>query len=201
MKYGFVIILIKIAGYNYPEALGTAKGQEKQRVSDGLPLAVEIFLTARQGLRLPSSFPPLTCVGNLLLHFISSQRALHLALRFLRPHVPPRFCFFFGSVVNPADLHERSVTGSEASTLSYDAKRRREAASAGSQQRPAPPTRGGNQPHLYLRSACRLLCSRTCRCICRTSRCSGRWRRCCSCRAPLHTRPHLHGIKTRRINA
>lgn len=105
MKYGFVIILIKIAGYNYPEALGTAKGQEKQRVSDGLPLAVEIFLTARQGLRLPSSFPPLTCVGNLLLHFISSQRALHLALRFLPLHVPPRFCCFFVSVVNVDDLH------------------------------------------------------------------------------------------------
>lgn len=74
MKYGFVIILIKIAGYNYPEALGTVKGQEKQSISDRLPLAVEIFLTARQGLQLPfqppSSFPHLTRVGHLLLHFI-----------------------------------------------------------------------------------------------------------------------------------
>lgn len=49
----------------------------------------------------------------------------------------------------------------------------------------------GQQLDLYLHSVCRRLCSPTCRCICTTSRCSGRWRQCCSCQAPLHTRPHL----------
>lgn len=43
MKYGFVIILIKIVGYNDP-GFGHI---EKARKTDllGLPLAVEIFLT------------------------------------------------------------------------------------------------------------------------------------------------------------
>lgn len=44
---------------------------------------------------------------------------------------------------------------------------------------------------IYLHNVCRLLCSRTCRCIYMTSRCSGRLRRCCSCQAPRRTHPHL----------
>ena len=45
--------------------------------------------------------------------------------------------------------------------------------------------------NFYLHNVCRPLYSPTCRYICMTSGCSGRWHRCCSCRAPLHTRPHL----------
>lgn len=50
MKYGFVIILIKIVGYNDPETLGTLRKARKTDCLRGLPLAVEISLTAWQGL-------------------------------------------------------------------------------------------------------------------------------------------------------
>lgn len=61
VKYGFVITLIKIVEYNDPEALGTVKKPRKTDLSLtmwGQPVAVEISLTAWQGLWLP--FQPLS---------------------------------------------------------------------------------------------------------------------------------------------
>lgn len=51
------------------------------------------------------------------------------------------------------------------------------------------------QSDFYLHNVCHPLYILTCRCICMTSGCSGRWHRCCSCQAPLHTRPHLERRK------
>lgn len=50
-----------------------------------------------------------------------------------------------------------------------------------------------SQPHLC--SVYRPPCSQTCRCTCTTVGCSGRWRRCGSCRSLPHTRPHLAGAE------
>lgn len=54
------------------------------------------------------------------------------------------------------------------------------------------------QSDFYLHNVCRPLYSPTCRYICMTLGCSGRWHRCYSCQAPPHTRPHLEKEETER---
>lgn len=57
----------------------------------------------------------------------------------------------------------------------------------------APPSPDTSQPHLC--SVYHPLCSRTCRCTCRTVGCSGRSHQCGSCQSPPHTHPHLAGAE------
>ena len=75
-KYGFVIILIKIVGYNDPEVLGTLNEARKTdlclTVCEGLPLAVEISPAAWQGLWLPLQAAILILSSNMCRKFTAS---------------------------------------------------------------------------------------------------------------------------------